>query len=39
MARLAPNLVGLAGYAYFGIGLSECACGDYRRRALNKIAS
>jgi uncharacterized membrane protein len=36
-AHFAPNLVGLAGYVYFGIGLSEWACGEYRGRALKKI--
>jgi uncharacterized membrane protein len=38
-ALLAPNLVGLAGYVYFGIGLSEWGFGEYRGRALKKIAT
>jgi uncharacterized membrane protein len=37
-ALLAPNLVGLAGYVYFGIGLSEWGFGEYRGRALKKLA-
>jgi uncharacterized membrane protein len=37
--RLAPRLVGLAGYLYTGIGLSEWSLGEYRRRQLAKVAA
>jgi uncharacterized membrane protein len=37
--RLAPRLVGLAGYLYTGIGLSEWSLGEYRRRQLAKVVA
>lgn len=36
---LAPRLVGLAGYLYTGIGLSEWSLGEYRRRQLAKVVA
>jgi len=37
LGRTAPHLVGLAGYVYGGIGLSEWALGTYRRRAGERL--
>jgi uncharacterized membrane protein len=37
-ARIAPTLVGLAGYVYFLIGLSEWGLGEYRGRLQRRAA-
>ena len=35
--QAAPHSVGLAGFAYFGIGVTEWAVGAYRRRARRRL--
>jgi uncharacterized membrane protein len=39
LAAVAPGLVGLAGFVYFGIGFSEWALGAYNGRMRRRLAS
>jgi hypothetical protein len=35
--RIAPRLVGIAGFVYFAIGLSEWGLGEYRGRLIKRL--
>ena len=39
LSRIAPHLIGLAGYVYFLIGIAEWALGDYNGRLRRRVAA